>query len=327
VLLVLLALLVMSTVANVALVQHERATTKPYGQRIPVEGGMVNVVDHDAKGPTIVLLSGLGTPAPGLDFGPLIRELAGYRVVVVEGFGYDYSDMQGPARTTQNVSQEVHAALVAAGVQAPYVLGGHSLPGFYILDYVNRYPEEVSAVIGIDTTVPVITTTQDSTPVAEDGGIPWERLPASTGLLRWLQALAPDLVPGLALPEHTAHTDQEREQIHRMTIWNFGNQAVTDEWRRVGNNARRLEDVGFPEELPVLAFVAQETIEHNPRWLPLHEEQLHPVRDHQIVVLEGPHYLHWTRSPEMASAITAFLQEHELIPHATIMPAASPTAG
>ena len=59
---------------------------------------------------------GLGTAAPALDFGPLVRQLEGYRVVVVEGFGYGYADLTAPERTARNVSQELHSALEAAGV-------------------------------------------------------------------------------------------------------------------------------------------------------------------------------------------------------------------
>ncbi|MFI7584385.1 alpha/beta fold hydrolase [Kocuria sp. M1N1S27] len=305
---VLLVLVLVSSGLHFALTHYERTSSVPYGQRVAVDGGSVNVVDHAAEGPTVVLLTGLGTPSPTLDFAPLIRELDGYRVVVVEGFGYGYADMTGPERTVENVSQELHSALEAAGVEAPYVLGGHSLAGFYILDYVNRYPEEVSAVIGIDTTVPAFAAAQDDAPAAEGGGIRWDRLASSTGLLRWVLLAAPDL----ALPETTAHTADEREQINRMTIWNFANPAVTDETRRIGDNARRLEDLGFPADLPVLMLLAQDTVDQTPEWLPSHEKQLQDVEDHELVVLDGGHYLHWTRSPEIAAEITTFLDEHDV---------------
>ncbi|MEX5235993.1 alpha/beta fold hydrolase [Kocuria arenosa] len=304
----LLALVLVSTGLNFAVTQYERTITDPYGQRVAVDGGSVNVVDHTADGPTVVLLSGLGTPAPALDFAPLVRELDGYRVVVVEGFGYGYADMTGPERTVENVSQELHSALEAAGVEGPYVLAGHSLAGFYILDYVNRYPGEVSAVVGIDTTVPAFAAAQDHGPAAEGRGVPWDRLASSTGLVRWVLLAAPDLV----LPETTAHTADEREQINRMTIWNFTNPAVTDETRRVGDNARRLDGVGFPSDLPVLMLLAQDTVDESPDWLASHEEQLQSVNDHELVVLDGGHYLHWTRSPEIAESITAFLDEHDV---------------
>ncbi|GAA1749849.1 alpha/beta hydrolase [Kocuria aegyptia] len=304
----LLVLVLVSAGLNFALTQYERTSTDPYGRRVAVDGGSVNVVDDAADGPTVVLLSGLGTPAPALDFAPLVRELDGYRVVVVEGFGYGYSNMTAPERTVENVSQELHAALKAAGVEAPYVLGGHSLAGFYILDYVNRYPEEVSAVVGVDTTVPAFAADQDHASAAEGGGVPWDRLASSTGLVRWVLLAAPDL----ALPADTAHTSEERELINRMTVWNFTNPAVTDETRRIGDNAQQLEEVGFPADLPVLVLLAQDTVDNSPGWLASHEKQLQGVNDHELVVLDGGHYLHWTRSPEIAARITGFLDEQDV---------------
>jgi pimeloyl-ACP methyl ester carboxylesterase len=301
--LALVALLLASTALNLALVRYERATLAPYGERVRVGDGAVNVVDHGGEGPAVVLLGGLGTPAPALDFAPLARELEGHRVVVVEGFGYGYSDLEAPARTVENVSAELHAALAARGVEAPYVLMGHSLAGFYMLDYVDRYPGEVSAVVGIDPTVPAAGPEEP-----EDGGpgIPWQRLAADTGLLRWTLLVA----PGLGEPDGPGYTPEERRRIRLMTAWNYGNPAVVDETRRIADNARRLRGVGYPPDLPVLVLLSRETVELRPEWLPRHEEQLRAVRRHELVVLDGGHYLHWTRSPEIAREVTGFL-EHQ----------------
>ncbi|MEC5181729.1 alpha/beta fold hydrolase [Arthrobacter sp. CG_A4] len=89
-------------------------------------------------GQSIVLLSGLGTAAPVLDFAPLIRELGDFNVTVVEGFGYGYSDLSASERTNKKHSTELHEALGKLGLARPYVLAGHSIAGFYMLDYTNR---------------------------------------------------------------------------------------------------------------------------------------------------------------------------------------------
>lgn len=54
-----------STATNLALEQHERVTVKPYGQRIPVAGGEMNVYEHGHGDTTIVLLSPRPGRAPG----------------------------------------------------------------------------------------------------------------------------------------------------------------------------------------------------------------------------------------------------------------------
>ena len=47
-----------------------------------------------------------------------------------------------------------------------------------------------------------------------------------------------------------------------------------------------------------------------PHWVESHENQLRNVRHHEVVVLDGGHYLHWTQSEAMAAKITAFLDEN-----------------
>ena len=60
-------------------------------------------------------------------------------------------------------------------------------------------------------------------------------------------------------------------------------------------------------------LLAQDTVDESPDWLASHEEQLQGVDDHELEVLDGPHYLHWTRSPEIATRITAFLDNHDIV--------------
>jgi hypothetical protein len=95
--------------------------------------------------------------------------------------------------------------------------------------------------------------------------------------------------------------------MRQMTSWNFGNQAVTDETLRVGENATKLQDVRYPDNLPVLDFLSRDTMQEQPDWYAAHERQLANVTHHELVVLEGDHYLHWTQSKAMAKTITEFL--------------------
>ena len=301
-------LVLASAAANLALESAERSSITPYGEKVQVSGGALNVYREGSDGSTIVLLSGLGTAAPALDFAPLIRALGGYKIVVVEGFGYGYSDTNAPARTLENITAELHEALSKLDIDEPYVLMGHSLAGFYTLHYANQYPDEVSAVVGIDPTVPA-TRVEQAAPAGETDAsgwrAPWERAPSATGLVRWATSIS----PALAEPAGDAYTAAERERIRLMSIWNFANPAVTAETIEMGNNARRLDGLTYPDDLPVLTFLAQESIDSIPRWYEKHERQLRNVKRQELVVLDGGHYLHWTHSPAMAEKITEFLGE------------------
>lgn len=104
---------------------------------------------------TIVMLSGWGVDSPIDDFYPLYTELSKhYKVVVLEYFGYFGSDLTGEERTNKNMVEEIRAALDKLGIKPPYILMPHSMSGLYSLYYANNYPSEVSAIIGLDMSLP-----------------------------------------------------------------------------------------------------------------------------------------------------------------------------
>jgi pimeloyl-ACP methyl ester carboxylesterase len=299
--LALVALVLASASINLILTKQEKSRFTPYGERIAVGGGAMNVWRNGHAGPTMVLLNGLGTAAPALDFAPLARQLGNYNLIVVEGFGYGYSDLSARPRTVQNITAELHDVLARLGAPKPYILVGHSIAGFYTLSYAHRYPQEVAAVIGIDPNVPA-----SKAGAAGTSGLPFHMVGAvlrTTGVVR----AAITVSPGLADPKGSAYTTDERAQIRAMTIWNFGNAAVSDETNRMGSNATALRGVTYPDRLPVLEFLSSDSVATLPRWVESHESQLRNVRHHEVVALDGDHYLHWTQSKAMADKITAFL--------------------
>jgi pimeloyl-ACP methyl ester carboxylesterase len=299
--LALVALALVSASVNLILTKQEKSRFAPYGERVSVDGGSLNVWRNGHTGPTMVLLSGLGTAAPALDFAPLIRQLGAYNVIVVEGFGYGYSDLSARPRTVQNITAELHDVLTKLDAPKPYILVGHSIAGFYTLSYSHQYPQEVSAVVNIDPTVPAAKAGSGGT-----SGLPFHAVGAAltaSGLVR----AAFTLSPGLAEPKGSAFTADERARIRAMSIWNFGNAAVADETNRTGSNATALRGVTYPDRLPVLDFLSTDSVATIPNWVRLHEDQLRNVQHDEIVVLDGGHYLHWTQSKAMADKITAFL--------------------
>jgi hypothetical protein len=129
----------------------------------------------------------------------------------------------------------------------------------------------------------------------------WELIPSTTGLVRWAAAL------GLTDPEGNGYTRTEIDQMRMLQSWNYGNQALTDETNRIGENAIKLQSLRYPDQLPVLDFLARKTIQQRPEWQAIHECQLLDVTRHELVVLDGRHYPHWTQSKEMAKRIDEFL--------------------
>jgi pimeloyl-ACP methyl ester carboxylesterase len=284
-----------TTVVNAVATGIERDRIESYGETVTVDGHDMNVLVAGQGAENIVLLPGFGTASPVLDFEPLVADLAkDHRVIVVEPFGYGLSDGTERARTTRNIVTEVHAALHALGIEN-YVLMGHSIAGIYGIEFANRYPDEVSAFVGIDTSVP------DQPHM--DTVFPTGLMAAAKklGLVRVLTAISG---PGYDLP---AYSEQAREQIALISNRNSLSPTYLNEMAHIRTNFADARGTAFPEDLPLLLFVVAEKA-NAPEWLPLHERQAAGVADGTVVPVDGEHYLHHTRSAEIADGFRAWEQ-------------------
>lgn len=68
--------------------------------------------------------------------------------------GYGNSDPVATPRNGSHIVDELRVLLRENGLKPPYILVGHSLGGLYMQFYARRYPEEVSALILVDSTHP-----------------------------------------------------------------------------------------------------------------------------------------------------------------------------
>ncbi len=302
-----LALTVSSVLANTAITAAEKAHLAPYGQTVALAEGDINVYRNGGTGPTMVLLSGYGTPAPAIDFAPLLRELDAFNVIVIEGFGYGYSELDVPNRTVQNITGEIHEVLTRLGVHEPVILAGHSIGGIYTRYYANAYPGEVSAIIGIDPT-PATASTLEVGSASR-----MEAVVGALGLYRWVTSVAPDLIQ----PPGTAYTPAERERTAAMSKWNYGNLSIADEWAQLAANSTKTAAHPFPANIPVLEFLSSESVASMPSWLEKHQRELDTVTTHELQIVTGAHYLHWTQAPLLGQAISSFVAAHvPAVPHA-----------
>lgn len=278
-----------TTIVNAVATAAEQDRIETYGETVTVDGREMNVLVTGTGSQDVVLLPGFGTASPVLDFEPLVADLAkDHRVIVVEPFGYGLSDGTDRERTTRNIVSEVHAALQALDVDR-YILMGHSIAGLYGIEYANRYPDEVSAFIGIDTSVPGQPNMDTVFPTDLMGAA------KSLGLVRLLTAISG---PGYDFP---AYSDEARAQIALIRNRTSLSATYLDEMAHIRTNFADAIGTTFPTDLPLLLFVEAHNA-NNPDWIALHEEQAASVADGTVIRVDAEHYLHHTRSSEIADA-------------------------
>ena len=100
-------------------------------------------------------MSGGGTCSPILDFKSLYSLLSDqYKIVVVEKAVYGFSEDSNVSRKIDTILYETREALSLAGISGPYVLCPHSMSGIEGIYWASKYPDEVTAIIGLDMAVP-----------------------------------------------------------------------------------------------------------------------------------------------------------------------------
>ena len=128
------------------------------------KGDLVNVQGHnihvyrqgDEDKPKIVLMSGSGTVAPVYDFKVLYEKLSkDFRVIVIEKFGYGYSDICDFPSDVDTLVSIQKQALEKLGENGPYILMPHSMSGIEALRWMQLYPDNVKALIGNDMATPL----------------------------------------------------------------------------------------------------------------------------------------------------------------------------
>ncbi|MFJ7934939.1 alpha/beta fold hydrolase [Sporosarcina sp. NPDC096371] len=274
------------TVFTVNLISNKSELGKiaDYGQFVAVDGKNMNVTIQGQGEETVVLLPGYGTGSPGIDFMPLVEELSPfYKVVVIEPFGYGLSDISEKERSIDNIVDETHEALQQLNIDR-YILMGHSIAGIYGLEYVNRYENEVSAFVGIDSSFP-------SQPVEEFPAESYELLRKS-GFLRLIMKLSPDETALQEVDEAT------KEQVRMISLKNVMNPNILSEGEQMEHNFKVAQDLTFPKKLPVFFFLAANTTDVE-GWEEGHEEQIKDSMHGEVMSFEGGHYLHHTRSKEI----------------------------
>lgn len=273
----------------------EQKRMEPYGQHVSVDGKQMNVSIQGQGEETVVLLPGYGTAAPALDFKPLISELTPYyKVVVIEPFGYGLSDQTEKERSTANIVSEIHEALQRLHIDR-YILMAHSISGIYSLDYVNQYPNEVKAYIGLDSSVPSLSELKAESSDVEP--IKWFR---NLGFARLQLKLSADPYEGLPYDEQT------KEQLNMLRRKNMYNNTQLNEAVSMYSNFKAAEQQTFPPDLPVLFFVQA----HSPatdRWVPEHQKQIEKSVHGEMVLLDAGHYLYRSHAKEISVKMKGFM--------------------
>lgn len=303
---VLAMMIILVLFVMISFVRHKICSAKEKDLRTPL-GALVEVNGHnmsvyiEGKGDkTLVFLSGGGTCSPILDFKSLYSLLTDeYKIVVVEKFGYGFSDVVDEKRDIDTILSETRTALEKAEVQGPYILCPHSMSGLEALYWAQKYPEEVEAIIGLDMAVPGYYDEMNiSIPVMKAG-----QYGATLGITRWI----PSLAESDAMKFGTL-SDKEKEIYRAVFYQRTATVTMINEMKTVKENANVVKENGVPQ-VPMLLFVSNGsggTGFTEERWRSIPKEYISASENARFIELDCPHYIHDYKYEEIGKEIRNF---------------------
>jgi len=278
---------------------------KKYSKKIEVNGHQMsfNIVG-EMNNKTIVILPGLASPSPIIEFKPLTENLSDkYKIVIPEPFGYGYSDIVGTNRTIENIINELHECTMKLGIEEYYLMG-HSLGGLYSLKWANTFPNEVKGFVGLDSSVSGIERNQGSEPEGLITVYESYKRYFKLGLGRIYYLFKP-----LSLDQtYTNYTDDELKAFRILSTIKAYNDDIMSDVYQFQENIKKLNGVKFPDSVPVLNILSSENVELIPIWNELHYEVLGNNTLNEVIILEGPHYIHFKQREAIAKKIKEWLK-------------------
>lgn len=304
---ILIIVIIIVLFVIVSLVRHkicssnEKDLLTPLGELVEVNGHNMSVYTEGSGDKTLVFMSGSGTCSPILDFKSLHSLLISeYKIVVVEKFGYGFSDVVDESRDIDTMLSETRMALKKADVEGPYVLCPHSMSGLEALYWAQKYPEEVEAIVGLDMAVPGYYDEMNiSIPILKLG-----QYGAALGIIRW--------VPGLAESDAIKYgtlSDKEKEIYRALFYQRTATVTMINEAKVVKDNANAVKKNGIPQ-VPMLLFISDGsggTGFTKENWRSIPKEYISGSDNASYIELDCPHYVHDYEFEEISKEIRNFI--------------------
>lgn len=298
---VIVLFVVVSFVHHKICSSNEKDLLTPLGELVEVNGHNMSVYTEGSGDKTLVFMSGGGTCSPILDFKSLYSLLISeYKIVVVEKFGYGFSDVVDESRDIDTMLSETRMALKKADAEGPYVLCPHSMSGLEALYWAQKYPEEVEAIVGLDMAVPGYYDEMNiSIPILKLG-----QYGAALGIIRWV----PSLAESDAIKYGTL-SDKEKEIYRALFYQRTATVTMINEAKIVKDNANAVKKNGIPQ-VPMLLFISDGsggTGFTKEKWRSIPKEYISGSDNASYIELDCPHYVHDYEFEEISKGIRNFI--------------------
>lgn len=234
-----------------------------YKNLVSVEMNRINVKVSGDGEQTVVILSSFANPSPIVQYKAYTNELVqrGYRVVVIEYFGYGYSLSSKDPRTVQYFVSEINAALENSEIYGPYIFLASGNSGLYASAYASSYPDSVQRLVLVDSIYPATIDEWYIKKQIEDQNfnITLTSFAELTGYARILSYVKPDMF-GIDKMQNLGFSNDDIKFYRKMIANRFYTKTMRNEYKALVKNMEDYKDYKFPDYLPVTQILSDEYV-------------------------------------------------------------------
>lgn len=302
-LILLLAIILLMFIINKILLKKDKEALKDHiGQMVEIDGNEMCVYTEGTGDHTLVFMSGSGTASPIYDFKTLYSRLSDdYRIVVIEKFGYGFSDIVDGERDFDTILRQDREALSKLGIEGPYVLCPHSMSGIEAIMWAQDYPDEVEGIVSLDMATPEAYDEIGGDTFAVKLNYALNCAARECGIFRLLSDDA--LLNGGELT-------QDEKDIYRKILYTKAlNKNVRSEGETVNKACEEIRSKDMPKT-PMLMFVSDGsggTGLDTQTWRGFTEKFAETVDNETIIELDCGHYVHDFEYERISSEMKEFI--------------------
>ena len=234
-----------------------------YKQLVNVDKNRMNIQILGNGEKTAVILSDFGTSSPIIQYKAYANRLVsnGYKVAIIEYFGYGYSLSTNTTRTADNFVKEINEVLQVSGITEPYMILANGTSGLYAMNYLRKYPYEVSSLILVDSIYP---NTIDEEYIQkkisnENFNIQLTSFAELTGYARICSYIYPKLF-SIDKMKKLGYSNTDISVYRKMIANRFYTATMKNEYKLLPDNMVLLKNYKLPEYLRVTQILSNEYI-------------------------------------------------------------------
>jgi len=274
------------------------------GKMVTVNDHKIHIYTEGEGNPNLIFMSGSGTYSPMYDFKALYSKMSDeFKITVIEKAGYGFSEITNVSRDIDTILFETRTALKEANINPPYILFPHSMSAIEALYWVQCYPDEIKAIIGIDPALPPFYEKLDITPLLK------KMKTLSKIINKNFKFLLPSIAKQLSPIKYGTLNKIDTKICKALNYYRFLTNDMINESAIVKDNAKKI-NIESLKTVPMLFFISNgnETGLKKGEWEEIIRNYTKEF-DIEIVSLNAGHYLHNIFPDNISNRSKIFINE------------------